>query len=157
MNARGDEQRAWSVAVLHEETFIEWQRGRRERSAWQAEADRRWPNGWDMVEPALGAGRWATVAWCGPLTVHLHATRADAERALGRIDGGGCGHQCWGDHELVDLAAPEAIDMQREWLRGPKRAAHAEGCDECTDWSGGRMPRAAMARAAARRRRGAAA
>jgi hypothetical protein len=157
MSALNDERRLWSVAAVDEETFLAWHRGHHARTDWQAEADRRWPDGWDMVGPAIGDGQYATVAWCGPLTVQLWETREDAERALARIDRSGCGGCCWGDHELVDLAEPEAIDPAAEWLRGPRRAAHAEACYQCFDWSGGRMPRAAMARAAARRRRGVAA
>lgn len=125
------------------------------RTAWQLEADRRWPDDMDMVEPATGDGQWATLAWCGPLSVHLHRTREAAE-AEPILHGSGCGHDCWGDHELVDLAAPEAIDPRREWLRGPQRAAHAERCQVCQYVYRGRAPAAAMRRAS-KRRRGAAA
>lgn len=122
--------------------------------AWQDEAERRWPDAMDATDPNVsGRGPWATVSWCGPLMVVLHATRADAERSLRVIDGGGCGHGCWSDHELADLAEPEAIDAEREYVRGPQRAAHFERCGQCRDWAGGRAPGAAMRRAAARRRR----
>ena len=120
-------------------------------TSWRAEADRRWPDDMDMSEPPAGDGRWATIAWCGPLTVHLHETRELAERALRGIVHG-CGHGCTGDHELVDLAEPEAIDPGAEYLRGPRRAAHANACEVCRYVYDGKAPRAAMERARARRR-----
>ncbi len=121
---------------------------------WRPEAERRYPDGMDATDPHVsGRGRWATVAWCGPMSVHLHRTPEDAERAKRMIDGGGCGHRCWGDHELVDLSEPERIHMDREHARGPERAAHFARCGQCRDWASGRAPAAAMRRAAARRRR----
>lgn len=119
--------------------------------AWRAEAGRRWPDAMDATDPhVLGRGRWATVSWCGPLAVHLHAARPEAERAMRMIDDGGCGHGCWGDHEIADLAGPEEIDAARERARGPERAAHFRACGECRDWAGGRAPGAATRRAAGR-------
>jgi hypothetical protein len=125
----------------------------RQRSPWQLEADRRWPDGPDLTY-VIGDGPWATVAWCTALSVILHPTRERARLALARINGGGCGHFCWGDHDLVNLAEPETIDPEAEYLRGPRRSAHLAACYGCRDWS----PRAAGAamRRAARRRRNAA-
>jgi hypothetical protein len=55
------------------------------------------------AEWIIGTGRWATVAWCSVLTVELHTTLDDADRALKAINDTGCGHACWGPpmHELV--------------------------------------------------------
>ena len=107
-----------------------------------------------MVEPATGDGPWATVAWCTLLTVHLHRSLEAAALALGIINRSGCGHQCWGDHELVNLSEPEAIDPDAEYLRGPQRAAHARtgGC-VCIWWANGKAAGAAMRRAQTRRQR----
>ncbi len=163
-SVRGRELAAWATAITTAETFAAWQAAHRGTdplapptepsppalTAWQAEADRRWPDAMDMVEPAIGDGQWATLSWCGPLAVHLHRTRETAERALARIASSGCGHECWGDHELVDLAEPEAIDPAAEWLRGPRRAAHARQCWECGSFASGKMPTAALDRAWAR-------
>ena len=122
------------------------------RTEWQLEADRRWPDAWDMVEPAYGDGQWATVAWCSFLTVQLHESREAASLALSGIDRGGCGHACWGDHELVNLAEPERIDPDAEYLRGPRRAAHLRACGSCWEFvDGRRATAAAMKRAATRR------
>jgi hypothetical protein len=126
---------------------------RRRSSPWQIEADRRWPDAMDMVAPAYGDGRYATVAWCGGLTVHLHATRDAAERSLAMIDETGCGHDCWGDHELVDLAEPEPIDPARERDRGHQRALHMQTCHVCTYVYSGKAPAAALARARDRQAR----
>lgn len=123
-------------------------------TSWQAEADRRWPDGMDMADWPYGDGRYATLSWCGPLTVHLHQAPEQAEQALRGIVNG-CGHDCWGDHEIVDLGEPEAIDPEAEYRRGPRRAAHAEVCDICRYVYRGKVPRAAMRRAANRRRRAA--
>jgi hypothetical protein len=124
-------------------------------AAWDAEADLRWPDALDATDPhILGRGRWATVSWCGPMAVYLHDSQDQAERAL-RMIGGGCGHRCWGDHELVDLDEPEAVDPEREHVRGPQRAAHFRACGQCRDWAGGRAPDAAMRRALDRMRRAA--
>ena len=74
---------------------------------YHAEAVRRWPDGMDMAwDGPLGAGRWATVAWCGGMSVMLWHDPDKAEDALLRIDDDACGHACdhIGDHELVDLA-----------------------------------------------------
>ncbi len=120
---------------------------------WRHEAERRYPDGMDATDPHVsGTGRWATVSWCGPMMVVLHEAQNAAERAIRMIDGGGCGHRCWGDHELVDLAEPENVDADREYVRGPRRAAHFETCRQCRDWASGRAPAAAMRRAAARRK-----
>jgi hypothetical protein len=128
-----------------------------DRTAWQAEADRRWPDAWDMVEPAAGDGPWATVAWCSFLTVILHESREAGERALRQISWGRCGHACWGDHELVNLAEPERIEPDAEYLRGPQRAEHLRACGSCWEFvESRRAAPAAMKRAASRRMRAAA-
>lgn len=127
------------------------------RTAWQAEADRRWPDDWDMVEPAYGDGPWATVAWCSFLTVDLHKSREEASRALRQINGGACGHTCWRDHELVNLAEPEHVDPDTEYLRGPQRAAHLRACASCWEYVDSRRATAAAMKRAAARRVGAAA
>ena len=107
-----------------------------------------------MVEPAAGDGPWATVAWCSLLTVYLHRSLEGAATALSLINGSGCGHDCWGDHELVNLAEPEWIDAAAEYLRGPRRAAHARlGKCVCAFWDHGKAADAAMERAWTRRRR----
>jgi hypothetical protein len=113
------------------------------RTTWQRRADRRWPDDWDMIEPAIGSGRWASVSWCGPLTVHLHRTRALAASAIEAI-GSGCGHGCSGDHELVDLADPSRSSGPS---RSSRRIAHLEACPVCRFVFDGR------AAAAGRRRR----
>lgn len=124
------------------------------RTAWQLEADRRWPDGWDMVQPIFGDGPWATVAWCGHgLSVHLHPDLEAAAVALGTINRAGCGGDCWGEHELVNLAEPEAIDPEAEYRRGPRRAAHAAVCGVCRHVYRDKAAGAAMRRANARRRR----
>jgi hypothetical protein len=121
------------------------------RSVWQDEADRRWPDAQDMVEPAIGDGQWATVSWCGPLLVVLHPTFERAVIALDMIKGSGCGHSCWRDHELVDLMKPERLDRDLEFRRGQKRATHAQRCGACRYFSSV-MPGAAVLRANARRK-----
>ncbi len=126
------------------------------RTTWQQEADRRWPDAMDMVGPAIGDGRYATLSWCAGLMVVLHKTEEAADRALSMIAGGGCGHACWRDHELVDLAEPETIDPAGEYLRGPRRVAHARTCRICQHVFSGKAPAAAMRRASARRARAAA-
>ena len=123
------------------------------RTPWQLEADRRWPDAMDMVDPAYGTGQYATVAWCAGLTVQLHRTRGRAQSALAAIDGYACGHGCWRDHELVDLAAPETIDPERERDRGYRRALHAKACRVCMYVYSGKAPAAALARARARQAR----
>ena len=124
--------------------------GAARRTSWQLEADRRWPDAMDMVEAAYGNGRWATVAWCAGLTVQLHRTRERAQAALAMIDGYACGHGCWRDHELVDLAEPETHDRAREWARGEQRAFHARTCRTCTYVFYGKAPDAALERARTR-------
>jgi hypothetical protein len=114
------------------------------RSGWQREADRRYPDAMDMVQPALGDGRWATVAWCGGLTVFLHRASEEAEKSFRWIDRLGCGHACWRDHELVDLAAPPPADRQD---RAARRIAHFEACRNCAYVYSGRAPGAALGRA----------
>jgi hypothetical protein len=125
----------------------------RRRSPWQTEADRRWPDAMDMVAPAYGDGRYATVAWCAGLTVHLHTTRDAAERSLAMIDRTGCGHDCWGDHELIDLAEPEALDPATERDRERRRVWHAKTCPVCIYVFSGKAPAAARARARDRQAR----
>ena len=49
---------------------------------------------WRHAEWVTGAGRWATLAGCGVLTIALHRTKADALASLALIDQLGCGHRC---------------------------------------------------------------
>lgn len=121
----------------------------RPRTRSQLEADRRWPDAMDMVQPAIGDGRWATVSWCAGLLVMLHRTFSDADRALLKIDGSGCGHGCWWDHELVDLAVRGRIDVWAEQARGQIRAAHAETCRVCRYVFSRQPPAAALQRSRA--------
>ncbi len=115
-------------------------------SVWQREADRRWPDAMDMVEPATMDGRFASVAWCTTLTVHLLRTAADGEGAKRIIDGIGCGHSCWRDHEVVDLAAPEVITVPAELRRVRRRLQHILGCAICMGTTNGLAPAAAKRR-----------
>lgn len=49
----------------------------------------------------LGTGEWATLSYCPPgLTIMLHETRAEAEKALAQIDDTGCGGRCEERHYL---------------------------------------------------------
>ena len=50
-----------------------------------------------------GSGPYATLAWCGTLTVTLHATPEQAAAAREFIDSYGCGGQCYDRHEIVYL------------------------------------------------------
>jgi hypothetical protein len=56
-----------------------------------------------------GRGPFAVMAWCGPLTVTLWPTMADAKGAMTQIDTYACGHLCVGRHEIVRVA----LDHQR--------------------------------------------
>jgi hypothetical protein len=52
-----------------------------------------------------GKGAYASVAYCPRgITVELHDTLADAERAKHMIDHIGCGGLCVGDHEVITLS-----------------------------------------------------
>jgi len=86
-----------------------------------------------MVAPAYGDGRWATLAWCGALTVHLHPTKPQALDALAEIDHTGCGHACWADHDLIDLyrASRAGGEPLPEIVRAARRVAHMEACRVC--------------------------
>lgn len=117
-------------------------------------ADRLWPDGMDMVAPAYGSGRWATVSWCAGLTVHLHGNQADAENALQAINRTACGHGCWRDHELVDTDESYQADADREDWRAELRIAHFEGCRVCLFIYDGQAPEAARERHRIRAGRG---
>ena len=121
---------------------------------WRAEAWLRLPDGWDMAwSGPAGDGRYATVAWCAGVSVLGHPTAEAAASALALINAHGCGHDCWGDHELIDLAEPEAIAPGVEWRRLWARRAHLQACPTC-DWVfAGRGPRAAESRHHRRLRR----
>jgi len=113
------------------------------------EAVRRWPDGMDMAwDGPLGAGRWATVSWCGGISVMLWRDPDQAEEALLRIDDDACGHACdyIGDHELVDLALPESIEPWVERYRLAARIAHFERCAVCEYVYAGKAIEAATAR-----------
>ena len=54
-----------------------------------------------------GTGEWATLSYCPPgLTVVLHETREEAEKALAQIDDTGCGGRCEERHYLWLLSLP---------------------------------------------------
>ena len=101
------------------------------KNPYRTEARRRWPDGPDMVSRVEGTGRWATVSWCAGLLVVLHQTKSQAIGALAAINDGACGHSCWRDHELIDLAAPETLDLDVERWRGDRRDAHFATCRTC--------------------------
>lgn len=95
---------------------------------WRALAERIWgrdnDRGW-----IRGDDRYATVAWCGLLTVQLHASRESADAFGWRIDG--CGRCCWGDHELVDLLRPDRMQPAIEEARRARRVEHLRSCPDC--------------------------
>lgn len=124
--------------------------------AYQAEAVRRWPDGADAVGPPTGDGRWATVAWCGLLSVMTWPTydeAMDAYWAMHGIDGRGCGHACdrvfGGDHHVFELVDPPPVtppwyDFETERLAW--RLSHLENCAVCIFTSDGRAADAARHR-----------
>ena len=117
------------------------------------EALTRWPDGMDMAwDGPMGAGRWATVSWCGGMTVMLWRDPDKAEETLLRIDDDACGHACRyiGDHELVDLAQPESFMAWLERHRLAARIAHFERCQVCEYVYAGKAIEAARARHLAR-------
>lgn len=117
------------------------------RHGWLQEARLRWPRGDDAHyytgDPisTVVVGRFATVGWCGGLSVHLHRTPKEAATAMSWIAEHGCKHTCWQDHELVDLAEPERIDRSQEWPRVTRRLRHFPVCTSCL----GLLPRAGAA------------
>ncbi|MGI8518633.1 MAG: hypothetical protein ACR2ME_09915 [Acidimicrobiia bacterium] len=60
-----------------------------------------------------GAGRWASVAHCPPLTVILHTTAAEALTAKRRLDRTGCGGLCTNDHEFADVKTGRLAPIKR--------------------------------------------
>jgi hypothetical protein len=66
---------------------------------WQKIARARWKKA-DWIE---GDGEWATVAACRNLTITLHKTSAEAEKAKTFIDKIGCGGFCRRNHSVVHL------------------------------------------------------
>lgn len=72
---------------------------KRPRQTYLAKAKSWWPN----AEWVIGRGRWATLAYCRVLTIQLHDTEEQAEKALNWIGRIGCGGVCHRDHHLVDL------------------------------------------------------
>jgi hypothetical protein len=74
-----------------------------------AVARRRWP----AAEWIIGDGRYASIARCGPVTVMLFATPAEAERAKALIDRIGCSHACRRDHEITDLDETQSQSQSR--------------------------------------------
>lgn len=115
------------------------QRGYRSavREAWRQEAEKRYPDDKDRLD-IEGDGRWASVAWCGQMSVHLFGDKHAAMRAVEAIDRGGCGHACgtwepnvpWA-HDIVDLSAPEPLVEWWERSRGVWRIAHLGSCSTC--------------------------
>lgn len=123
---------------------------------YRQEAQRRWPDDMDMAwDGPDGSGRWATVAWCGPVSVMLHRTQQAAERSMAIMQLG-CGHRCQGDHQLVDLDEPERISAELEAFRLACRLEHLEDCRTCRYVFGGKAPDAARRRTALRMARAAA-
>jgi hypothetical protein len=62
-------------------------------------ARKRWPKA-GLID---GNGRYASLAHCRGLTVHLFETRSEAEQAKHFIDSFGCGGGCHKRHEIADL------------------------------------------------------
>ena len=59
---------------------------------------------WKKAEWICGEGRYASLAHCiNILTVMLHKTRQEAQKAKEDIDEGGCGGGCYKDHSVVDI------------------------------------------------------
>lgn len=110
------------------------------------EANLRWPDDNDMWDTIYGQWRYATVAWCAGLTVRLWPTAAKATNVFAQLRNDVCGHSCWNDHEIVDLAVPQALDRSREQSRGLSRLNHFRNCDTCTYLFSGQAPLAALRR-----------
>jgi hypothetical protein len=51
----------------------------------------------------VGEGAYATLAWCGGLSVMLHSDLEKATISKDQIDMTGCGHLCTKRHEVVRL------------------------------------------------------
>lgn len=120
---------------------------------YRREALMRWPDGMDMAwDGPRGAGRWATVSWCGGMTVALWRDLDRAEDAFCRINDDACGHACRnvGDHELVDLDSPPFLDAWLEQRRLDARLQHFADCRVCEYVYSGQAPEAAHRRHAAR-------
>lgn len=113
---------------------------------WQAEARLRWPDAMDMVEAVGGQGRYATVTWCAGLLVVLWPTAMGAAAVHARLKTDACGHGCWHDHELVDLAHPQRLWTGQERSRGLARARHFRDCRACQYIYAGQAPAAAILR-----------
>lgn len=64
------------------------------------------------LEWVHGTGQIALIAWCRVPTVTLYRDADDALNAKQMIDGGGCGGQCNGRHDivLIDLDRQEGRD-----------------------------------------------
>jgi len=108
---------------------------------WHAEAQRRYPDAMDMTW-LVGRGRYASVAWCAGLSV-----------ALGSVTQpflGACGHDCWHDHEIVDLSVPQVLDAAVERDRLDRRVAHFQACRTCRFVFDGRAVGDAVERASLR-------
>lgn len=100
------------------------------RAGWNREAELRWPEGTDRLWIS-GTGRYALVMWCAMLAVDLCPSAAYATNTFGALRFSTCGHDCWHDHELVDLAVPQKLTPAAERLRGAKRMAHFRECPTC--------------------------
>jgi hypothetical protein len=61
---------------------------------------------WPRHEWIIGDGAYACLAWCGTLTITLWRTAEAAYEARRACDRTGCGHACYGRHEviMIDLA-----------------------------------------------------
>ena len=57
-----------------------------------------------MAEWVTGEGRYALLEPCRVLTIQLHPSRHEALMARTLIDENGCGDNCGGVHNIVDMA-----------------------------------------------------
>lgn len=71
----------------------------RRQASYRKQARARWSN----ADSVIGDGRFASLAHCRVLTVHLYESEDAALKAKKWIDRCGCGGFCTGDHEIVDL------------------------------------------------------
>lgn len=115
------------------------------RAGWRREAELRWPEGADFLW-IEGESRYALVMWCAMLAVTLCPSAAYATNTFGSLRFSDCGHGCWRDHELVDLAVPQSLTPAAERLRGARRIAHFRECPTCDHQTSQQGVQAAFAR-----------
>ncbi|MDA1278606.1 MAG: hypothetical protein O3B95_00980 [Chloroflexi bacterium] len=68
--------------------------------SWYAETRRRWAG---KAEWLAGEGQYAVLEHCRVLTVHLYTTQIEAAQSKQLVDEAGCGLNCVGTHEMIDL------------------------------------------------------